>query len=153
MEFAVAVRRRACEPGRERAFGEEERTVGVLAGGLDEDLRRAGVMVLALSSAVEDRIHKRTVRRSFRFRLAAALDTEVGVRGQAAEALICKSVKLAELKRPDDEIKLYDELFALFADDPHIAMREHAAKAIVNRGVRLARIVHETVAAPVVRGR
>jgi hypothetical protein len=57
MEFAVAVRRGTGEPGRERAFGEEKRTAGVLAGGLDEDLRRAGVMMLALSGAVKDRIH------------------------------------------------------------------------------------------------
>jgi hypothetical protein len=31
MEFAVAVRRGTGEPGRERAFGEEKRTAGVLA--------------------------------------------------------------------------------------------------------------------------
>jgi hypothetical protein len=29
----------------------------VLAGGLDDDLRRAGVVALALSGAVEDRFH------------------------------------------------------------------------------------------------
>jgi hypothetical protein len=38
MEFAVLVRRGTGEPGRERAFGEEERAAGVLAGGLDDDL-------------------------------------------------------------------------------------------------------------------
>jgi hypothetical protein len=38
MEFPVLVRRWTGEPGRERAFGEEERAAGVLAGGLDDDL-------------------------------------------------------------------------------------------------------------------
>jgi hypothetical protein len=53
----VAVRRRTGEPGRERAFGEEERAASVFAGGLDDDLRRPGVMMLAFSGAVKNRIH------------------------------------------------------------------------------------------------
>jgi hypothetical protein len=57
MEFAVAVRRRTGKPRRERAFREEERVAGVLAGGLDDDLRRAGVVVLAFSGPVKNRIH------------------------------------------------------------------------------------------------
>jgi hypothetical protein len=57
MEFAVAVRRRTREPRRERAFSEEERAASVLAGGFDDDLRRPGVMVLALSGTVKNRIH------------------------------------------------------------------------------------------------
>src|SRR5215218_204045 len=57
MEFPMAVRRRTREPGRERAFGEEERSASVFARGLDDDLRRPGVVVLAFSGAVKNRIH------------------------------------------------------------------------------------------------
>ena len=69
MQFAVSVRRRTREPGRERAFGKEERTAGVFAGGLDEDLRWASIMVLTLSGPVKHRIHgPQTLRRGFRIR-------------------------------------------------------------------------------------
>jgi hypothetical protein len=47
MEFAVSMWRRTGEPGGERALGEKERPAGVLAGRLDEDLRRARIVVLA----------------------------------------------------------------------------------------------------------
>jgi hypothetical protein len=73
MEFAVAVRRRTGEPGRERALGEEERAASVLAGGLDDDLRGPGVMVLAFSGAANTITGSMwgTLRRGFRFRLVA----------------------------------------------------------------------------------
>src|SRR3954451_21626961 len=69
MEFAVAVRRRTREPGRQRGFGEEERAASVLASGFDDDLRRPGVMVLAFSRAVMNRIHVWDPTRGSRFRL------------------------------------------------------------------------------------
>lgn len=57
MEFAVPVRWGSSEAGREGALGQEERAACVFARGLDEDLRRASIVVLALAGAIEDRIH------------------------------------------------------------------------------------------------
>jgi hypothetical protein len=57
MEFPMAVRRRTREPGRERGLGKEERAAGVFARGLDDDLRGPGVVALAFSGAVKNRIH------------------------------------------------------------------------------------------------
>jgi hypothetical protein len=73
MEFAVAVRRRTREPGRDGGFGEEERAAGVLACDLDDDLRRPRVMVLALSGAIRTGSMSGTLRRRLRFRLPAQL--------------------------------------------------------------------------------
>jgi hypothetical protein len=73
VEFAMAVRRGTGKARREHALGQEERTRRVLAGRLDEDLCRPGIMVLALSGAVKDRIHgaDHTLPR-VRFRLPAS---------------------------------------------------------------------------------
>jgi hypothetical protein len=57
MKLAVTVRRRTGKPRRQGAFGKEERTAGVLPGGLDDNLRRPGVMVLAFAGPVENRVH------------------------------------------------------------------------------------------------
>jgi NAD(P)-dependent dehydrogenase (short-subunit alcohol dehydrogenase family) len=48
------VGRGAWEVGRDRGLGEEERAAGVLAGGLEDDRRGAGVEVLAIAWVVED---------------------------------------------------------------------------------------------------
>src|SRR5688500_14208903 len=87
MEFAVPMRRRTGERGRERAFGEKERTAGVFASGLYEDLRRPGIMVLALSWTVKHRIHgANSTPRILRSPRASGLDVFGPTRAQAPYA-------------------------------------------------------------------
>jgi hypothetical protein len=44
------------------------------------------------------------------------------------------------MDRSEDEIAVYDELLARFADAPEPALREQVAKALFNKGIRLGQL-------------
>ncbi|MFB3897561.1 MAG: tetratricopeptide repeat protein, partial [bacterium] len=56
---------------------------------------------------------------------------------RVAKALVNKGVTLGDLKRSEEEIKVYDDLVARFGQAQELAIQEQVAKALFNKGITL----------------
>ncbi|MDD2739694.1 MAG: tetratricopeptide repeat protein [Methylomonas lenta] len=72
----------------------------------------------------------------------AATDEALRVSGEASDIekallLFNKGVTLDQLKKPEAEIAVYDELLRRFGDASELALQEQVAQALVNKGITL----------------
>jgi tetratricopeptide (TPR) repeat protein len=60
--------------------------------------------------------------------------------GTLAEAGFALGVVLGELGRPSEAVAVYDEVLERYGDDPDPALREHVARALINKAITLGRL-------------
>ena len=65
------------------------------------------------------------------------------MREQVAKAMVNKAVRLGELGRGTEEIAVYDDVIARFGTAKEPALRERAARALLNKVSAFRRMMQE----------